>query len=124
MNGYLACIILHKEQKEMIVILEEQVSELTKFFKNILNHEREANDMNQSLEYITILEYRLKAANAEVKALNYDGSIKAFLFLLNTDCCTSIDKSRNVLSDLTGGQLNISKGMINKRGCAFGTICK
>lgn len=46
--------------------------------------------------------------------VNYDGSIKAFLFLLNNDCCISIDKSRNFLSDLTGGRLNISKGMINK----------
>ena len=46
--------------------------------------------------------------------VNYDGSIKAFLFLLNNECCTSIDKSRKFLSDLTGGKLNISKGMISK----------
>ena len=32
--------------------------------------------------------------------VNYDGSIRAFLFLLNNDCCTSIDKSRQFLSDL------------------------
>ena len=49
-----------------------------------------------------------------VNDVNYDGSIKAFLFLLNNDCCTSIDKSRKFLSDLTEGKLNISKGMINK----------
>ena len=46
--------------------------------------------------------------------VNYDGSVKAFLFLLNNDCCTSIDKSKKFLSDLTYGKLNISKGMINK----------
>ena len=46
--------------------------------------------------------------------VNYDGSIRAFLFLLNNDCCTSIDKSRGFLSDLTGGKLNISKGMISR----------
>ena len=46
--------------------------------------------------------------------VNYDGSIRAFLFLLNNDCCTSIDKSRTFLSDLTGGKLNISKGMISR----------
>ena len=45
-----------------------------------------------------------------VDDVNYDGSIRAFLFLLNNDCCTSIDKSRKFLSDLTGGKLNISKG--------------
>jgi hypothetical protein len=48
-----------------------------------------------------------------VNDVNYDGSIKAFLFLLNNDCCTSIDKSRKFLSDLTDGKLAISKGMIN-----------
>lgn len=49
-----------------------------------------------------------------VDDVNYDGSIKAFLFLLNNACCTSIDKSRKFLSDLTDGKLNISKGMVNK----------
>lgn len=49
-----------------------------------------------------------------VDDVNYDGSIRAFLFLLNNDCCTSIDKSRRFLSDLTDGKLNISKGMISK----------
>ena len=49
-----------------------------------------------------------------VDDVNYDGSIKALLFLLNTDCAVSIDKSSRFLSDLTGGKLKISKGMINK----------
>ena len=51
--------------------------------------------------------------------VNYGGSIRAFLFLLNNDCCTSIDKSRQFLSDLTGGKLNISKGMISRLGREF-----
>ncbi|MFQ7355405.1 MAG: hypothetical protein ACLROG_12075 [Coprococcus phoceensis] len=46
-------------------------------------------------------------------------AIRAFLFLLNNDCCTSIDKSRKFLSDLTGGKLNISKGMISKLSREF-----
>lgn len=46
--------------------------------------------------------------------VNYGGSIKAFLFLLNSDCCTSIEKSRRFLSDLTDSKLNISKGMVSK----------
>ena len=54
-----------------------------------------------------------------VNEVNYDGSIKAFLFLLNNECCTSIDKSRNFLSELTGGKLNISKGMINNLSKEF-----
>lgn len=51
--------------------------------------------------------------------VNYGGSIRAFLFLLSNDCCTSIDKSRKFLSDLTGGKLSISKGMINRLGREF-----
>lgn len=51
--------------------------------------------------------------------VNYDGSIKAFLYLLNTECCVSIDKCSRFLADLTGGKLNISKGMINGIGKEF-----
>lgn len=54
-----------------------------------------------------------------VNDVNYDGSVKAFLFLLNNECCTSIDKSRNFLSELTGGKLNISKGMVNNLSKEF-----
>ena len=52
--------------------------------------------------------------------VNYDGSIRAFLFLLNNDCCTSIDKSRKFLSDLTRWKTEIiSKGMISKLSREF-----
>lgn len=54
-----------------------------------------------------------------VDDVNYDGSIKAFLYLLNNDCHVSIDKCGGFLSDLTGGKLVISKGMINKLGKEF-----
>lgn len=54
-----------------------------------------------------------------VDDVNYAGNIKAFLFLLNNDCCVSIDKSRKFLSDLTDGKLNISKGMINRLSHEF-----
>ena len=48
-----------------------------------------------------------------VNDVNYDGSIKAFLFLLNNECCVSIDKCQKFLEDLTNGELKISRGMIN-----------
>lgn len=51
--------------------------------------------------------------------VNYGGTVKAFLFLLNNECCASIDKSRKFLSDLTDGKLNISKGMVSKLGREF-----
>lgn len=44
--------------------------------------------------------------------VNYDGSVKAFAFLLNNYCNVSMDKTREFLSDLTDGALQISKGMI------------
>lgn len=54
-----------------------------------------------------------------VDDVNYGGTIKAFLFLLNNECCASIEKSRRFLSDLTGGKLNISKGMISRLSREF-----
>ena len=54
-----------------------------------------------------------------INDVNYDGSIRAFLFLINNDCCTSIDKSRQFLSDLTGGRLNISNGMVSRLSREF-----
>ena len=48
-----------------------------------------------------------------INDVNYGGSIKAFAFMLNNHCNVSIDKTRTFLSDLTGGTLEISNGMIN-----------
>ena len=45
--------------------------------------------------------------------VNYDGTVKAFAFLLNNVCNVSIDKTREFISNLTGGKLQLSKGMIN-----------
>ena len=74
-----------------------------------------------SVEYYTVV-FRHKETGKLVHAdfpvgvdndVNYDSSIKAFAFLLNNHCNVSIDKVRQFLSDLTGGALEISKGMIN-----------
>lgn len=48
-----------------------------------------------------------------VNDVNYDGSVKAFAFLLNSRCNVSIDKVRGFLSDLTDGTLTLSKGMLS-----------
>ena len=57
-----------------------------------------------------------------VDDVNYDGSVSSIAFLLNNECNVSIDKVRRFLSDLTGGELEISKGMIN--GLAKKFSCK
>jgi len=73
------------------------------------------------VEYYTVV-FRHKETGKLVHAdfpvgvdndVNYDSSIKAFAFLLNNHCNVSIDKVRQFLSDLTGGALEISNGMIN-----------
>ncbi len=56
-----------------------------------------------------------------VNDINYGGSIKAAAFLLNNRCGVSIDKVREFLSDMTEGQLQISKGMINGLSKEFST---
>jgi len=48
-----------------------------------------------------------------VDDVNYGGSVKAFSFLLNNHCFVSIDKTKEFLKEITGGKLEISRGMIN-----------
>ena len=48
-----------------------------------------------------------------VNDVNYSGNIKAFAFLLNNHCNVSVAKVSDFLSELTGGSLKISTGMIN-----------
>ena len=73
------------------------------------------------VEYFT-KEYRNGKTGARVHApfpegyrdeVNYDGSIKAFAFLLGNECNVSHDKIRRFLSEITEGRVEISKGMIN-----------
>lgn len=45
--------------------------------------------------------------------MNYDGSMKAFLFLLNSRCNVSLEKTAQFVSDVTDGALSPSVGMIN-----------
>ncbi len=54
-----------------------------------------------------------------VDDVNYDGTVKALLFYLNVECAVSIDKCCRFLSDLTGGKLQLSKGMVNKLSSEF-----
>ena len=78
--------------------------------------------INISVDEYYTPEFRNKKTGQRVHAkfpkgvqndINYGGSIKSFLFLLNNNCCVSIDKTREFLSELTEGTLNISKGLIN-----------
>ena len=48
-----------------------------------------------------------------VDDVNYDESMKAFLFLLNSRCNVSLEKTAQFVSNVTGGALSPSVGMIN-----------
>ena len=54
-----------------------------------------------------------------VDDVNYDGTVKAFLYLLNNSNNVSIDNAKDFLSNLTHGKLNISKGMVRNLNKQF-----
>ena len=58
-----------------------------------------------------------------VNEVTYSGNVKSFAFLLNNHCNVSIAKVSDFLSELTGGELKISTGMINglSRECSLKT---
>lgn len=73
------------------------------------------------IEYMT-REYRNRTTGARVHApfpegyvneVNYDGTVKAFAFLLGNECNVSHGKIRKLISELTGGKVRLSDGMIN-----------
>ena len=51
--------------------------------------------------------------------ISYDGSVKAFAFLLNNECNVSCAKTRRLIAEITGGQIDISEGTINKLSREF-----
>ena len=51
--------------------------------------------------------------------VNYDGTVKAFLYLLNNGNNVSIDNTKDFLSTITQGKLNISKGMVSNLNKQF-----
>lgn len=48
-----------------------------------------------------------------VNDVSYGGNVKAFAFLLNNYCNVSIDKTQEMISELTENKIRLSKGMIN-----------
>ena len=74
-----------------------------------------------TVEYYAV-EYRHRETGTRVHAefpkgvvndVNYGGSVKALAFLLNTQYNVSLDNTSALISELTDGNLEISRGMIN-----------
>ena len=78
--------------------------------------------VNLSVTNFSTLEFRDLRTRCRVHAdfpegmvneVTYSGNVKALAFLLNNRCNVSIANVSGFLSELTGGELNISTGMIN-----------
>ena len=48
-----------------------------------------------------------------VDDVNYEESLKAFAFLLNSRCNVSLEKTVELIAEMTGGELRLSVGMVN-----------
>ena len=88
----------------------------------IIRKQRVIVEMSVKVIEYTTKEYRSRITGARVHApfpegytneVNYDGSIKALAFLLSNECNVSHGKIRKLLSELTGGKVEISDGMVN-----------
>lgn len=44
--------------------------------------------------------------------VTYDGTVKAFAYLLNNECYAGIGKTQDFIREVTGGKLNLSAGLI------------
>lgn len=88
----------------------------------IIRKQRVFVEMSVKVIEYTTKEYRSRITGARVHApfpegyaneVNYDGPLKALAFLLSNECNVSHGKIRKLLSELTGGKVEISDGMIN-----------
>ena len=88
----------------------------------VVRKQRVAIELSIKVIEYTAKEYRSRVTGARVHApfptgytneVNYDGTVKAFAFLLSNECNVSHGKIRKLLKKLTGGRLEISDGMIN-----------
>lgn len=44
--------------------------------------------------------------------VNYDGTVKAAAYILNNECCVSIEKTKEFLKEISAGKIDLSTGMI------------
>ena len=88
----------------------------------IIRKQKVAIKMSVSVTEYTTKEYRNGVSGARVHApfphgyvneVHYDGSIKAFAFLLSNECNVSHAKIKKLISEMTDGEVEISIGMIN-----------
>ena len=106
--------VLEDMLREFEKAQKRSAQELRKMEIRALNAEKQRDDALDKAAVFRHQFYEAASRLEEEQGKNLKLRARAFLFLLNNDCCTSIDKSRKFLSDLTDGKLNISKGMISR----------
>lgn len=88
----------------------------------IIRKQKVAIKMSVNVTEYTTKEYRNRVSGARVHApfphgyvneVNYDGTVKAFAFLLSNECNVSHAKIKKLISEMTDGEVEISIGMIN-----------
>ena len=81
----------------------------------------------ERIDYVAV-EYRDMLTGARVNAefpegikddVNYDGTVKAFAYLINNDCNVSINKTRTFIENISHGELCLSDGLICKLAKQF-----
>lgn len=88
--------IIHKK-KVMLHVSVEVIDYYTQEFRNQKTGQRVHAEFPKGL----------------VNEVTYDGSVKAFAFLLGNECNVSHDKVKKFLSEITDGELELSKGLLN-----------
>lgn len=88
----------------------------------IIRKQKVSIKMSVDVTEYTTKEYRSRITGARVHApfpkgyvneVNYDGTVKAFAFLLSNECNVSHAKIKKLISEMTDGEVEISVGMIN-----------
>lgn len=88
----------------------------------LIRKQKVAIKMSVSVTEYTTKEYRNRVTGARVHTpfphgyvneVNYDGTVKAFAFLLSNECNVSHAKIKKLISEMTDGEVEISIGMIN-----------
>lgn len=112
---------LEKEHKKE---LDEKEREIARLKERVLEVERErdaaldkARDKQKEIYRIGTELEEEKGKNqkltAQVNKVNYDSSVKAFAFFLSNECNVSCGKIKQLMGDLSEGQLQMSEATIN-----------
>ena len=113
----------HKPTETVSIPAPEEYLDTTRFLptgRTVTKQLVKAHMVIEVIEYQTP-EFRNQKTGQRVHApfpdgvvydVNYDGTVKALAYMLNSECCVSIGKTGSFLRDVSQGELSLSDGMI------------